>query len=234
MKRIGRLLAAVVIARLLTAMACAAPIAAERPIVPDLKALAAGAGSELSDGGRAQWLPSVKGKAALQLTGGKDGALLLLKGIDFADGVIEFDTLGQSAPPQGSFVGIVFRVDGHTGVDSVYFRPFNFRADTALARSHSLQYMSLPDNPWKVLRERKPGGYEREIMPAPDGDAWVHARIVFRKPSISVYVDGATTPSLVVDELTGRKGGGIGLFVGSEQGGYFANLTITPAPRANP
>ena len=34
--------------------------------------------------------------------------------------------------------------------------------------------------------------------------------------------------SLTVDKLSDRKGGGVGLWVGPGQGGYLANLKITP------
>jgi hypothetical protein len=44
-----------------------------------------------------------------------------------------------------------------------------------------------------------------------------------------VYVNDGKEPSLVVEELSDRKGGGVGLWVGPGQGGYFANLKITPA-----
>jgi hypothetical protein len=43
------------------------------------------------------------------------------------------------------------------------------------------------------------------------------------------YVNYSKEPSLVVLELSDRKGGGVGLWVGPGQGGYFANLRITPA-----
>jgi hypothetical protein len=46
---------------------------------------------------------------------------------------------------------------------------------------------------------------------------------------VRVYVNQAKEPSLVVEELSDRKGGGIGLWVGPGQGGHFANLKITPA-----
>jgi hypothetical protein len=65
------------------------------------------------------------------------------------------------------------------------------------------------------------------LTPAPDGDAWFHARIVIAKPKISVFVNGATEPSLVVNELTDRTGGSIGLWCNGY--GLIANLKITPA-----
>jgi len=55
-----------------------------------------------------------------------------------------------------------------------------------------------------------------------------HVSIVIERPKVSVYVNAAREPSLVVEELSDRTGGGIGLWVGPGQGGYFANLRITP------
>jgi hypothetical protein len=52
---------------------------------------------------------------------------------------------------------------------------------------------------------------------------------VVAKPKVSVYVNDAKEPSLVIEELSDRKGGGIGLWVGPGQGGHVANLKITSA-----
>jgi len=79
-----------------------------------------------------------------------------------------------------------------------------------------------------LLRSDKPAQYEKPIVPPPDGDAWFHVRIVVEKPKVSVFVNGSREPSLVVDELSDRKGGGVGLWVGPGQGGHFANLKISP------
>ncbi len=57
-----------------------------------------------------------------------DDWVVVLPGIEFTDGVIEFDALGQSDPPQSNFLGISFRYVDETTHDAVYFRPFNFRA----------------------------------------------------------------------------------------------------------
>ena len=57
---------------------------------------------------------------------------------------------------------------------------------------------------------------------------WFHVRIVVEKPKIMVYVNNAKEPSLVVEELSDRKGGGVGLWVGPRQGGYLADLKISP------
>src|SRR5262249_6224478 len=123
-------------------------------------------------------------------------------------------------PPGSNFLGFAFRgVDAQTH-DAVYFRPFNFRANEAERKRHAAQYVCHPQHRWQGLREDKPGQYEKPILPAPDGDAWFHVRIVVEKPKVSVYVNDGKEPSLVVEELSDRKGGGVGLWVGPGQGGY--------------
>ena len=198
-------------------------------LTPDLKALAEGKPGAIPAGITLTWVANARGRAALKVQSSHDDAVVPLAGIEFANGVIEFDALGRSDPPQSNFLGIAFRVvDGRTH-DAVYFRPFNFRADAADRQAHAVQYVSFPAYDWQVLRATRPGVYEQPIVPPPDGDAWFHARIVVEKPKVRVYVGDANEPSLVVDELTGRTGGGVGLWVGPGQGGYLANLKITPS-----
>src|SRR5262249_38928647 len=205
------------------------PRAATLPksVTPDLKALADGKGGTVPADATLKWVEDAKGKRALKVQPKKGDAVILLDAIEFTNGVIEFDALGQSGPPGSNFLGIAFRVDAKTH-DTVYFRPFNFRAEDAERKAHAVQYVSHPKYGWDVLRKDKPGQYEKPIVPAPDGDAWFHVRIVVEKPKVRVYVNGGKEPSLVVEELSDRKGGGVGLWVAG-QGGYFANVKITPA-----
>lgn len=197
-------------------------------ITPDLRAIAGGKGA-LAHRVAAEWSADDGGKPALKLrtAPGEDG-FLELNGITFANGTVEFDAKGKSGPPQSNFMGLAFRVKDGTNYDTVYFRPFNFRAADVKKRARSVQYMSLPDWPWPRLRAERTGQFEKAIEPAPDGDAWFHARIEVRKPKVSVFVNDAKEPSLVVDELTARNGGGVGLWCNGF--GSIANLKITPQP----
>jgi hypothetical protein len=201
----------------------------ERTIMPDLKTLADGKGGTVPADATLKWVDNAKGKPALRVQSMKDDTVILLDGIEFTNGVIEFDALGQSGPPQSNFLGFAFRVVDAMTHDAVYFRPFNFRAEEAERKAHAVQYVSHPKYRWQVLRNDKPGQYEKPIVPAPDGDAWFHVRIVVEKPKVSVHVNDSKEPSLVVEELSQRKGGGVGLWVGPGQGGYLANLRISPA-----
>ena len=119
-------------------------------------------------------------------------------------------------------------MDGPT-YDAVYFRPFNFRAEDPARRIRAVQYVSHPTYTWQKLRAEQPGKYEKGVNPVPDPNGWFHARIVVASPSVTVYVNDAKEPSLVVNQLSDRKKGLIGLWVGNTSGGDFANLKIIPA-----
>jgi hypothetical protein len=176
--------------------------------------------------GRTASVVDIKGKHAVQLSEAMGMGVVWLDTYDFADGTIEADILGRSQPVQGSFVGIALRVvDGQTH-DAVYFRPFNFRATDSTRHAHAVQYVSDPQWTWQRLRSERPGLYEKPIVPEPDGDEWFHVRIEVARPRIQVFVNHAATPSLVVDELSTRTHGPIGVWVGEGSGGYFANLRV--------
>lgn len=207
----------------------------QKTITPDLKAIAEGKGATTSASAplKFEWFDDATGKPALKVQPTKqafavdDKWVVLLKDIAFTNGIIEFDALGQSDPPQSNFLGVAFHAVDDLIHDAVYFRPFNFRADDPDRKAHAVQYVSHPDYPWFDLRRDKPGRYEQPIVPAPDGDDWFHAQIVVEWPKVSVYVNAAKLPTLVVEALSDRKDGGIGLWVGPGLGGYFANLKIT-------
>lgn len=204
-------------------------------ITPDLRAIAEGQGARVSASINLEWIDDVKGKPALKVQpmqtefSEEDRWVVLLDAIEFTNGMIEFDALGQSDPPQSNFLGIAFYAVDDWTHDAVYFRPFNFRADDPERKAHAVQYVSYPEYPWFDLRMGKPGQYEQPIVPAPDGDSWFHARLVIEWPKVSVHVGTAREPSLVVEALSDRKDRGFGLWVGPGQGGYFANLKITLA-----
>ena len=90
-----------------------------------------------------------------------------------------------------------------------------------------MQYHSLPQWQWDRLRKEKPDQFEKPIEPPPDGDAWFHAKVVVEKRQVKVFVNDASEPSLVVNELSDRRGGSVGLWCGGY--GVIANLKITPS-----
>jgi hypothetical protein len=203
----------------------AMPAGAQSPESLDLTAV--GKDPRWKIAGRTASMADVKGKHALKLSEGSGMGVVWLDGYDFADGVIEVDMLGRSQPVQGSFIGVAFRVVDAQTHDAVYFRPFNFRAADPDRHSHAVQYASHPGWPWQKLRSEHPGEYEKAVVPEPDGDEWFHARIVVARPSVTVFVNGASKPCLTVKELSDRAHGSLGLWVGEGSGGHFANLRVT-------
>lgn len=164
-----------------------------------------------------------KGKSATP----SDIGMALLEGFDFAEGTIELDLKGKGKQ-EASFVGVAFHaIDGST-FESVYFRPFNFLRDPPTFRTHAVQYVCWPEYTWEKLRKSKPGVYESTVKPVPDPAGWFHARIEVDKQKVRVWVDDGKEPCLVVDRLTIRNSGRIGLWVDSKDGS-FKSLRILPA-----
>jgi hypothetical protein len=201
-------------------------VAQNKTSAPDLAALADAkslkvfnrSASSLNDGAR-------KGVRLSESAG--DG-VAYVPGIDFTNGTIECDIKGKDVPQQ-SFVGVVFHgVDGTT-YDAIYFRPFNFKAEDPARRIRAVQYVSHPAYTWDKLRAEQPGKYEKAVNPVPDPNAWFHVRVVVASPNVSVFVGDAKEPCLVVSQLSDRKKGSVGLWVGNTSGGDFANLKIVPA-----
>ncbi|MCI0539447.1 MAG: hypothetical protein L0Z50_29915 [Verrucomicrobiales bacterium] len=81
------------------------------------------------------------------------------------------------------------------------------------------------------LRKEKSGQFEKPVEPAPEGDTWFHAKVVAENRQVKVFVNGAPEPSLVVNELSDRPGGSVGLWAGGY--GAIANLKIMPATVQN-
>lgn len=218
-----RLLAAFAAAVAIVCLAQTA-VSKEKVTAPDLSLLADGKGWHVL--GRKASILEDGAKKVLKFDRKKGLGIAWMDDFDFTDGVIEVDIKGEDKPQQ-CFVGIAFRVvDGKTH-DAVYFRPFNFKSDDPVRNSHAVQYVSHPQYPWEKLRKERTGMYEKGVNPVPNPNGWVHMRVVVDKRKVSVFVDDAKEPSLVVTELSDRKGGKVGLWVGNDTAGEFANLKIT-------
>lgn len=149
-----------------------------------------------------------------------------LKGIEFSNGIIEFDVRGEDVQ-QHSFVGIAFHAKDNATFDAIYLRPFHFRAQDEILKSRAIQYIALPDFTWRTLREKFPNKYEHSISPAPDPDSWIRVRMVIKGKTISTYINGSKEPSLVVEKVNNINTGAVGFYVADTSGGDFANITIT-------
>ncbi|MFC1761130.1 family 16 glycoside hydrolase [Planctomycetota bacterium] len=200
--------------------------AADKVITPDLTKIATGDGWTVFN--REVKVVRDGNEVQVQFDGRPGAGVAWLDTVDFTNGVIECDIKGKGQRP--SFVGIVFHGLDNEHFDAVYFRAFNFRNEAR--KDKSVQYISHPENTWHSLRKNTPGKYESAIDPAPDPDKFFHVKLVIEKPKVRVYINHAQEPTLVVDELSDRTGGKIGLYVDNTSDGAFANLKITPQTEA--
>lgn len=152
------------------------------------------------------------------------GTIVWLKDVNFREGTIDIDLRGKDVFVR-SFLGIAFHGVDTTVYDALYFRPFNFRHADTLRRKWSVQYVSIPDHNYDVLRKEHPLVYENAVNPVPKADEWFHATIVIKDNWITVYVNHSPTPSLKVELFDNNKGEKIGLW-NDWLSGDFANLTI--------
>jgi len=180
-----------------------------------------------------------KGRVAVRLidTGAPDlgdaGRLAILRGFSFTDGTIEIDLTGDTAPDAAEnlrgFVGIAFRVAGDgSHFECFYLRPKNGRSEDQLQRNHSAQYISIPGFPWQKLRAETPGKYESYVDLVPG--EWTKIKVVVSGEKAQLYVNGATQPMLMVNDLKQpRARGGIALWIGPGTIAHFTNLNVTPS-----
>ena len=159
--------------------------------------------------------------------------IALLPETNFADGTIDVDVVGARREGYASdnvsafkgFVGISFRVHGDTA-ERFYIRPENARLDDQVFRNRSTQYEADPEFPWNRLRQDAPGAYESYVDLQPG--AWTHLRIEVSGTKARLYVNGATRPCLVVNDLrNGASRGKIALWTRISSDAYFSNLRVS-------
>ena len=197
----------------------------KKTIEPDLAALAEAKGFEVFNRSLSPLNDGARRGARLSESPG-DG-VAYVRGVEFADGAIECQVRGKDVQQQ-SFVGVAFHGLDDKTYDAIYFRPFNFKAEDPARRIRAVQYIAHPTHTWQKLRAEQPGKYEQPVSPVPDPNGWFHVRLVVASPKVSVFVNDAKEPSLVVNQLSDRKKGLVGLWVGNTSGGDFANFKIVP------
>lgn len=151
------------------------------------------------------------GRPSLLLPGGFASA----NGIDLRNGTIDADV---ATYPKGAFFGVAFHVESPDKYENLFFRP---GASGTIQYSPSWYNM----NAWQFYP-----GSEYTANPDIPTDRWIHVRLVIKGLEATVYIDSATTPTLVVSNLAqGGTSGTIGFWaVGG--GGYLSNVRYQPDP----
>ena len=202
-------------------MVCGTGCAAARGTI-DLAPAASGAWQVVD---RSPVIVIERGRQILRFDERAGGGAAWNPALQLADGDIDVDVRGRNVP-QKSFVGVTFHMTSGSEFEVLWLRPFNFASADSVRRLHAVQYASYPAFSWEVLRAQHPGAYEAAVPSGTDPDGWVHLHIELRGTHVALYLNGATTPVLAVESLGGRTTGPVGLWVGSQSNGDFANLRV--------
>ena len=170
----------------------------------------------------------IEERNGVRLSAASGNGVAWVDGTDFRSGTIEVDVRGREDMGQ-TYLGIAFHRKDDATYEAVYLRPFNFRIDDPLRRQHAVQYISMPEFDFQDLRDRFPEEFENPVDASIVPTDWVRLRVVIEGSKLQVYVGLIKQVTLEVRKLGRLEDGQVGLWVGNDSGGDFANLIVTPA-----
>lgn len=205
----------------------------QEPAMPALQSYSLADTSALTvAGGKAEPAEYLGRKAVRLTTAEQSDIFAYLTGSAIQDGVIDVDLAVKITTPPGvrmpGFTGIAFRArpDG-SKYDMFYLRPRNARADDQAMRNHAVQYVAKPGYDWYPLRRQWPWVYEAWADLKPE--TWTHVRIELHGRSARLFLNGSSSPTLIVNGLKGEDlSGGVALWGYPGEESYFSNLRIAP------
>jgi hypothetical protein len=162
---------------------------------------------------QAEFLTYKDVKAMKILPGNKQ---VILKSIDFTDGIIEFDA--EPLPFKGgSFLSVYFRQQNPNESELVYLR---CKADESEQRNDAIQYAPILRgvNLWDMMNQY-------QAPAAINNSGWNHFKLVVSGLQMLVYLNDMSKPALQIPRLEGDTHNGSIAFDGNA---YFANLVIKP------
>jgi hypothetical protein len=165
-------------------------------------------------------------RSGVHLSARADVGVAWIEGADFGEGTIEIDVRGRDTPNM-SFVGIAFHGADDNTYESVYLRPFNFRTTDPARHHHAVQYMAPPEFDWPNLRARFPEEFENAVDASVSPTDWVPLRVIVTASRVTVYAGAVKATTLDVRKLGKQTHGKLGLWVGNNSEGDFANLRVT-------
>jgi hypothetical protein len=138
------------------------------------------------------------------------GGVVRAKGVDFSDGIIEFDLL----PAEKQFASMYFRWK-----DSLESEIFYFRTDR-MGQPQAIQYAPVIGgvNCWNLFDNYQTAAEWQPGVP-------IHTKLVVSGRQLRVYLNGAAKPALEVPRLEGNVTHGAICFQGK---GVLSNLVIRP------
>jgi 3-keto-disaccharide hydrolase len=195
-------------------------VAQAQTVVPELSGI-----RNFQVSNRGIGITNSNGKFFVHLDAKPGDGIAWINNTNFTSGQLEFDVKGKDVMQQ-SFVGIAFHGINDSTFEVIYFRPFNFQSNDTARKKHSVQYVSMPEYDWSLLRQTHPGVYENNLTKKIAPENWFHVKITVSNNSIKVYVDGDDVPSLVVKPITNNIKGKVGFWAGNNSDGDFSGLII--------
>jgi len=158
---------------------------------------------------------SYLGRPALYINRG----VALVRGAAMENGTLDLDV---AASDTTNFLGVAFRAANPRFSNVLFLRPGASGTEEAVQYGPAFNSLGVA---WQVYH----GDGANAVADLPR-NRWVHLRVELDGSVARVFVDTATTPTLVVPRLVGSGGEGLGVWAGAfGRGAYFSDIRYTPA-----
>lgn len=147
----------------------------------------------------------------------------LVRGASMEDGVVDLDL---SASDATTFLGVVFRAATPRFSNVLFLRPGASGTEEAVQYGPAFNGLGVA---WQVYHGD--GANAVAVVPR---NRWIHLRLELDGPVARVYLDTATTPTLVVPRVVASGGAGIGVWAGPfGRGAYYSNIRYSSSRRTS-
>ncbi len=162
---------------------------------------------------------SYLGRPALYINRG----VALVRGASMENGTLDLDV---AASDTTNFLGVAFRAATPRFSNVVFLRPGSSGTEESVQYGPAFNSLGVA---WQVYHGD--GANAVAVVPR---NRWIHVRIELDGPVARLFVDTATTPTLVVPRLVESGGTGLGVWAGAfGRGAYFSNIRYAAAPRSS-
>jgi hypothetical protein len=159
------------------------------------------------------------GRPALYMNRG----VALVRDAAMEDGTLDLDV---AASDTTNFLGVAFRAANPRFSNVVFLRAIASGTEEAVQYGPAFNSLGVA---WQVYH----GDGANAVVDVPR-NRWMHLRVELHGPAARVFVDTATSPTLVVPRLVASGGSGLGLWTGAfGRGAYFSNIRYAVAPRSS-
>ncbi|MBW8772787.1 MAG: hypothetical protein JF590_05795 [Gemmatimonadetes bacterium] len=157
------------------------------------------------------------GRPALYINRG----VALVRNAAMENGTLELDL---AATDTTTFLGVVFRAASPRFSNVIFLRPGSSGTEEAIQYGPAFNTLGVA---WQVYHYD--GANAVAEVPR---NRWIHLKVELDGQVARLYLDSATTPTLVVPRVVASGGAGLGLWAGPfGRGAYYSNIRYTPAMR---